>query len=270
MSELEDKLQHLAQLRASIEAYGAIPQAILQKIDYKFRLECNYHSNRIEGGTLTKSETRSVMVGNITVKDKPLKDIREMHGHDTVMVEILAIGNGTQRLSESRIKAIHNIIIVAEKLGEDHEIGVWKTVGNHNYNYKGERFDFVAPEAVAGSVHDLLNWVNAGLDRIQGNKKDKPDALLLCFEFHLRFLTIHPFTDGNGRTARLLTNLLLVSLGFPPFWVSESGEKDVYNRYLADVQSYGGSPDLLFGFMAELVARSLQIVLDALEGKEID
>lgn len=108
------------------------------------------------------------------------------------------------------------------------------------------------------------------MDKIHANKKDAPHPLLLTFEFHERFLTIHPFADGNGRTARLLHNLLLVSLGYPPVWVSDGAEKDAYNRYLGDIQSYGGSPDLLYTFMAGLVERSLQIMLDVLEGRDIE
>lgn len=69
---------------------------------YKFRLELNYHSNRIEGGTLTKLETRSIMIGLLTVDGKPLKDVREMKGHDDVIKAILKQGKAHLRLSENR------------------------------------------------------------------------------------------------------------------------------------------------------------------------
>lgn len=242
----------------------------MRKISYKFRLECNYHSNKIEGGTLTKPETRSVMVGNITVSGKPLKDIREMKGHDEVMQDMLQLGKGEKRISEKRIKDIHKQIIIPDSPDQEAEIGQWKQTGNHILNYRLEKFEFTSPEEVPESIHDLLNWLNAGLDKIHSQQKTAPNPLLLAFEFHTKYLTIHPFTDGNGRTARLLTNLVLISLGYPPFWVMEGGEKDTYNRYLADVQAYGGSPDLLYTFLAGLVERSLQITLDAIEGKEIE
>lgn len=270
MSTLTDKLSSIELLRQTIQTHGKMADDLLRKIEYKFRLECNYHSNKIEGGTLTKPETRSVMIGNITVAGKPLKDIREMKGHDEAMLDIFRLGKGEKRLSEKRMQDIHRQIIVAETPDEEQEIGRWKTTGNHIINYRGEKFQFTSPEDVPGAIHQLLNWLNANLDKIHSNAKDASHPLLLAFEFHLRYLTIHPFSDGNGRTARLLTNLVLVSLGYPPFWVAEGGEKDTYNRYLADVQAYGGSPDRLYEFLAGLVERSLKITLDAIEGKEIE
>ena len=270
MSNLAAKLQRIESLRNAIESKGKLSDEVLRKIEYKFRLECNYNSNKIEGGTLTKPETRSVMIGNITVEGKPLKDIREMKGHDVAMQDILHIGHGEKRISEKRIKDIHKQIIVPETPEEEKEIGEWKQIGNHIFNYRDEKFEFTTPEGVPTAIHDLLNWLNAVLDKIHSKQKDAPNPLLLAFEFHSKYLTIHPFTDGNGRTARILTNLVLVSLGYPPFWVTEGGEKDAYNRYLADVQAYGGSPDLLYEFLAGLVERSLHLTLDAIEGREVE
>lgn len=270
MSSLTDRLRSIEFLHRSIESHGKLPVEVLRKIEYKFRLECNYNSNKIEGGTLTKSETRSVMTGNITVEGKPLKDIREMQGHDEAMKDIFQIGKGEKRLSERRILHMHEMVIKAETPEQEQEIGKWKTVDNYIYNYRLERLDFTPHTEVKESIHRLLDWLNAGLDKIHNNTKDAPNPLLLACEFHLKYLTIHPFVDGNGRTARLLTNLILASLGYPPFWITEGGEKEVYNRYLGDIQTYGGSPDLLYEFLIGLVERSMQIVMDAIEGKDIE
>ena len=270
MSNLHDKLQQIENLHREIEQKGKLPDEVLRKIEYKFRLECNYHSNRIEGGTLTKPETRSVMVGNITVDGKPLKDIREMQGHDQVMLQILRIGEGELRLSPIRIREIHRNVIVEEDPEKQVQVGEWKKDNNHIINYKGEYFHFTPHEEVPEKIQDLLNWLNAGLDKIKSGRKGAPEPLLLAFEFHQRYLTIHPFLDGNGRTARLLTNLVLVSCGYPPFWVSEGGEKEAYNRYLADVQAYGGDPELLYNFLVGLVLRSLRITSDAINGIDIE
>ena len=84
---------------------------------------------------------------------------------------------------------------------------------------------------------------------------------MLAFDFHREFVSIHPFHDGNGRTARIFSNVILLRLGYPPVIVKVE-EKEAYNRYLAEIQSYGAQPDLFNEFMAGLLIRSQQSVID--------
>jgi Fic family protein len=265
----KDKLQQIEQLKGTIEKHGKLPDDVLNKINYKFRLEWNYTSNSMEGNSLTKPETRSVMIGNITVEDKPFKDVAEMQGHNEVITTIIKIGKGELNISEGRIKAIHKAIIYEEDVEKAKQIAVWKKVPNVLTNYKGEEFQFVPPDEVHDRMHQLINWLNAEKDKIQREDKSALHPAQLAFQFHLDYVTIHPFLDGNGRTARILTNLILISYGYPPIYIKKD-EKDVYYRYLADIQSYGGNPDLFYEFMADLVIRSQQIVLDAIGGKDIE
>lgn len=255
-------------LQEKIERHGELSSEVKRKIQYKFRLDWNYYSNSMEGNTLTMEETRSVMVGNLTVGGKPIKDVLEMKGHDDVVQEILKIGKGQLRLSESRIKEIHRGIMHEEDESKRLKIGAWKTEPNYILNYKGERFDFVAPSEVPERMHDLLNKTNAALDALSRNEKDAPHPLDVAFRFHLDYVLIHPFYDGNGRTARILTNLLLIALGYPPFWVKTT-ERSIYNQYIADIQGYGGNPDLFYAFTTDLIIRSQQFILDAIEGREL-
>ncbi len=267
MSTLPEIFASITSLRDQIAQHGKLPQELLRQIEYRFRLECNYTSNRLEGGTLSRQETRSVMVGNITVDKKPFRDIVEMQGHDKIMVEILRIGHGEVALSERRIKDIHRTIIFEEDPENQKLVGNWKTEPNHIINSRLERFDFLPPYEVPEAMHQLLNWLNAELEKVNRGAKNALEPALLAFEFHLRFLRIHPFHDGNGRTARLLSNLILVANGYPPFYINDE-EKAIYNRYLSDIQGYGGNPDLFYEFMAGLLQRSLQLTLDVIEGRE--
>lgn len=222
----------------------------------------------MEGNTLTMEETRSVMVGNVTIGGKPIKDVLEVKGHDEVISSILRIGKGELRLSEARIKEIHKGIMHEDDPELKKQIGIWKTHTNYIINYRGERFDFVAPIDVPEDMHDLLNRTNAAIDAINANKKDALHPLDVALNFHLEYVVIHPFFDGNGRTARILTNLLLISFGFAPFWIKEN-ERKSYNQYLADIQGYGGEPNLFYELVASAVLRSQQMVLNAIEGKDI-
>jgi Fic family protein len=231
-------------------------------------VECNYFSNRQEGGTLSKRETRTVMIGVITVENKPLKDIQEMKGHDDVMQEILRIGQNQSRISEKRIKDIHRSIIAEENPEKKTQVGNWKTGYNEIINSKGEKFGFLPPDEVPYAMHHLLNWLNAEWDKIERKSKTALHPALLAFEFHHRFLTIHPFYDGNGRTARLLSNLILTAHSYPPFYITDE-EKDTYNLYLSEIQGYGAVPDLFVEFMCKLLIRSLQVSLQVIEEAEI-
>lgn len=264
----QEKRQQVDELQQKISSYGELTTDVKKKINYKFRLDWNYYSNSMEGNTLTMEETRSVMVGNLTVGGKPIKDVLEIKGHDEVISDILRIGKREIRLSEKRIRDIHKAIMYEEDETKKQKIGKWKTEPNYLINYKGERFDFVAPADVPEGMHELLNKTNAAIDAIQQEKKDAAHPLDVALQFHLDYVLIHPFYDGNGRTARILTNLLLISFGYPPFWVN-TGERRIYNQYIGDIQGYGGNANLFFDFAAGLIIRSQQLVLDAIEGNDI-
>lgn len=263
-----DKRNQIDALQQKINAHGELSPEVKKKINYKFRLDWNYYSNSMEGNTLTMDETRSVMVGNLTVGGKPIKDVLEIKGHDEVISDMLKIGKGEMRLSEKRIKEIHKGIMYEEDKEKEKKIGVWKTDPNYVINYKGEKFEFAAPADVPEKMHDLLNKTNAAIDAIIAGKKDAPHPIDVALQFHLDYVLIHPFYDGNGRTARILTNLLLISFGYPPFWV-KTNERSIYNQYIGDIQGYGGNPDLFFESAADMILRSQQLVLDAIEGKDI-
>lgn len=256
-------------IKSQVAAFGELTTEQKKKINYKFRLEWNYNSNSMEGNTLTIEETRSVMVGNLTVNDKPLKDIFEMQGHDKVITEILKIGKGELRLSEKRIKEIHSGIMHEENPEFKNKIGQWKEQPNEIINSKGEKYLFVAPEEVPNRIHKLLDKTNASIDAIKANKKNAPHPIDVAMEFHLEYLDIHPFYDGNGRTARILTNLILISLGYNPFWINEK-DRTIYYNYISDIQGYGGSKELFFEYCAGLIERSEQLVLNAIQNIDIE
>lgn len=256
-------------IKSKVKDFGELTIDQKKKINYKFRLEWNFNSNSMEGNTLTIEETRSVMVGNLTVNDKPLKDILEMQGHDKVITEILRIGKGELRLSEKRICEIHKAIMHEEDEAKKDKIGKWKQEPNMIYNVKGERYDFVAPEEVPERIHKLLDKTNAAIDAILAGKKNAPHPIDVAMDFHLEYLDIHPFYDGNGRTARILTNLILISLGYNPFWINEKDRKIYYN-YISDIQGYGGDKEVFFDYCASLILRSEQIVFNAIQNIDID
>jgi fido (protein-threonine AMPylation protein) len=179
------------------------------------------------------------------------------------------MGKGELNISESRIKELHKAIMYEDSPGEKEKIGKWKMQPNHVYNYRDEKFEFADPYEVADKIHELVNWVNAEKEKIEAGKKNALHPVELAFDFHLRYLTIHPFYDGNGRTGRILTNVILISHGYPPIYIKDD-EKSSYYLYLADVQAYGADKYMLFELMSDYLIRSLNIVSDAIAGKEIE
>lgn len=264
---LNELIERIDKLQSEIDSHGKLGTELLKKIQYRFRLDWNYHSNAMEGGTLTLQETRSVMI-DISVKGKPFKDLAEMRGHDNVVTEIFKMGKGELRLSEKRIKDVHAAIIHEDDPELKKLVGRWKVSDNHVLNYRGEKFVFTSHSDVAEEMHSLIDWLNAQSDKLRSKSSEAMHPVLIAFEFHLRFVSIHPFYDGNGRTSRIFMNLILISFGYPPVVVKES-EKDEYNKYLADIQAYGGNPALLNEFLCEKLIRSEQLVLDAIAGKDI-
>lgn len=268
-NDLTECLSQIDRLQSQIDSAGEYSDEIKKRINYRFRLDWNFYSNSIEGNTLTKEETRSVMVGNITVGKKPFKDVAEMRGHDEVISEILKVGRGEKRLSERRIKDIHRAIMHEEDEAKRRLIGRWKEENNEVINYKGEKHEYIPPAEVAEKLHELLNEVNAFVDVYESGGTPTMHPAQIAIWFHLGFVNIHPFYDGNGRSARILMNLLLIAFGYPPVIVKDE-DKEAYNKYLADIQGYGGSPDLFYGFMLGLLKRSQILVLDAIAGKPLD
>lgn len=267
MSKLKNIIDQIRVNQAEIDAHGTFDEEVLKKINYKFRLDWNYYSNRMEGGTLTRAETRSVMVGNLSVHGKPIHDVMEMNGHDQAVLDILKIGKGKHRISEKRIKELHKAIMYEEDTDKKKSIGQWKKNPNELINYKKEKIVFTLPDEVPEKIHEALNRVNAKLDHFfQGKEVEHP--IVFISQFHIDYVSIHPFYDGNGRTARLLTNLLLISCGFPPIIIKDNDLKSYY-KLLADIQVYGGSPDLFTAFMGERLLESQEIIHKAIEGEPI-
>ena len=265
---LPELLARIDDLQARIVAAGPLSPEAKRKLDYRIRLDWNYHSNVMEGSSLTKQETRTIMLGSVTVEGKPIKDVLEMKGHDDVVVELLRLSSGELNLTEARIKHVHKLIVKEDDQAKKDWPGQWKKDPNYLLNYRGERIDFTPPEQVADAMHRLLDRTKASIERIERKEKDVPHPALLAFDFHREYVTIHPFHDGNGRTARIFSNLLLMRFGLPPV-IIKVDEKEAYGRILAEVQVYGAPSDVFNGFMADRLLRGLELVSDALDGRDL-
>lgn len=272
----------LAPLWAKICEKAAIYQSLLPfRQDYwqmywqKIRMEWNYHSNAMEGNTLTREETISLLLLDKTAANKPFRQHLEMRGHDKAILKIENAVENRVKISENFIKDLHKLVLVEPFFDQQAEIkpGEYKTVPNYvilNFDYERgeERFYFCPPEQVASQLNTLINWLNNSLNinglKHYNRKKYEASLLEIISFFHYRFIMIHPFGDGNGRMARLLTNMILMQQQFPPI-VIPTVEKSFYVAALQ--YSTADNVEKLALFFAEKMLKSLEIAIACGKGE---
>lgn len=264
-------LANALELIQALNALRPISESQEKRIWQKFRLDWNFHSNHLEGNSLTYGETKSLLLHNITAQGKPLKDHLEITGHNEALLEIQDAVKQQRPITEAFLRQLHTLILkeryqvdaqTAEGLATKKwvEVGQYKTQPNHVLTATGETFRFAEPFEVAAKMEKLVQEANSDCAT--------PEAgLLLAAKLHYQFVLIHPFDDGNGRMARILMNLVLMRCGFPPA-IIKTQEKEAYFSALR--QADGGQFEAFAEYIAERVADSLKIMIAGAKGEEID
>lgn len=239
----------------------------------ELRLELNYTSNNIEGGTLTKDEVVQLTKDspyNISFPNRPRKDIYEMITHDKVVTSMLSGEYKNERITETFMRNLHRELMYEPyDVKKRQSIGKWKKQPNEIINYRNEKIAFTPPEEVPAKMNELINW----LDKYLVGKRSKEDPELHPLEiaaaFHLRYVTIHPFYDGNGRTARLLTNIILDKYGLPPIVIGSEDKHD-YGVTLAHAQEYEQNAQPFYDLIGDLLIRSIIIITGKIKGENME
>ena len=268
--EISEILQRVDELKGEIDALRPISPEQEQRIMQKFRLDWTFHSNAIEGNSLTYGETRALLLYGVTAQGKPLKDALDIKGHHEALDYLVAFVQQKQALTEAHIREIHKII-----LSEPYEmeartpdgrsskrriaVGQYKTMPNHVETQTGKTHYYATPEETPARMGDLMAWYR--------RERDKLHPLILAGTFHYEFVAIHPFDDGNGRMARLLMNLILMQAGYPPVVVRIDGRPEYY---LALAQADAGELDNFITLIGNLLIHSLELFLRGAKGENID
>jgi Fic family protein len=232
-----------------INSFRPLPAAIVQKLRKQFELEMTYNSNAIEGNSLTLKETFLVVNEGLTIKGKPLKDHLEAKGHSEALEYLyeLTAKDKPAPLTERVIREFN--VIVMRNIDQE-----WAgRYRNSNVIIGGATH--TPPEAfeVPQLMQELISWVN--------NDGRNLHPVELAAVFHHRFVHIHPFFDGNGRTTRLAMNVVLLRAGFPLVVILKN-DRGRYYRLLGEADRGNLAP---FGrFIAQAVQRTLDIYLKVL------
>ena len=201
-------------LKKELESRRPLTQGELQRLREEFLIEYTYNSNAIEGNTLTLQETALVLEG-VTIDKKPLKDHLEAVGHRDAFLYVLELVRNKTPISEFVIKQIHTLVL----MDRPEDRGVYRRIPVRIMGAFHEPTDPVLiPEQMEKLVKDFA-----------ANKKIHPIEKAALF--HLLFEGIHPFVDGNGRTGRLILNLMLMQSGYPPVNVKYSDRKRYYEAF---------------------------------------
>lgn len=239
---LERKLKTLNDLRP-------LPVQAVKKLREQFELEMTYNSNAIEGNSLTLKETFLVLSEGITIKGKPLKDHLEAKNHSEALSYIFDLVDTEKQhtISENLLRSLHRLVTSET---EKDDAGKYRTSA---VMITGT--DHKPPEAfeVPRLMQELMTWVS------------KEKSAMYPVEFsallHHAIVHIHPFFDGNGRTARLMMNVFLLQSGYPLVIILKNDRKKYYRVLaLADKKNY----EPLVKFIAQAVERSLDIYLRVL------
>jgi Fic family protein len=259
-------------LKRELDALRPLAPEQEAKIWQKFRFDWNYHSNNIEGNSLTFGETKSLLLHNITAQGKPLKDHIEITGHNEAIHALISFTKSNEPLSEGFIRALHQLILRERRevaaITPDGlptkkwiEVEQYKTSANHVQTATGETFRFAEPMDVPPKMHELVMFINDGADSTDAEK------IITAAKVHYDFVLIHPFDDGNGRMARILMNLIFIKHGFPPA-IIKTENKDHY--YAALRQADGDQLDRFVEYIAGCVCASLSIMLAGARGDSIE
>ena len=238
IDELKSKLEHFRQFDSF-------------KITQALELEYTFESNRIEGNTLTLRETDLVINEGLTVSGKSMREHLEAINHKEAIDYIKYLMDKNTVLNEREVLAIHNLIlrgIIPEDAGKYRKVQVL---------IKGSSHIPPQPYLVAKEMEDYFIWYT--------ENKSKMHPIVLAAEMHERLVTIHPFIDGNGRTSRLVMNLILLQHGY--VIANIKGDYDSrmsYYQTLETAQTSANKEDFLI-FIAQIEKESLERYLSIIQ-----
>jgi len=196
----ENHISACDKLQSEIETYRPLNDHTLSQLRQFYRVGLTYASNALEGNTLTESETKVVLEDGLTIGGKPMKDHLEAIGHAKAYDRIYDLLENPG-IQEADLLALHRLVMEGMDAGEPGQYRSKPVI------ITGTSYIPPGPGLVSKQMADFLeeklpSWL----------KNEHPiQAAGLA---HLEFVTIHPFMDGNGRTARLLMNLLLLQAGY--------------------------------------------------------
>ncbi|MBI2130444.1 Fic family protein, partial [Candidatus Woesearchaeota archaeon] len=194
------------------EDFSKYPLSAREQYIESFMIRFTYNTNRIEGSTLSLKETADLLQQRITPGNKPVEDVKEAEAHKKVFYEMM---NYKKDLSISAVLYWHKLLL------QDTKPDIAGTIRNHQVAIARSKAELPFPAELDALLHEFFIWYN--------KNKSKLNPVVLAGLVHLKFVTIHPFTDGNGRISRLMMNFVLHKHAYPMLNIEYTNRNSYYN-----------------------------------------
>lgn len=239
LARIENKKAQLDQLRPlSLMAVARLRDQIL--------VEWIYNSNAIEGNTITLQETRLILETGLTIGGKSLREHFEVINHRDAIDYVEELVAKSEQVTPFHVRQIHKLVLLRI---DDENAG----------RYRETQVRIAGAALIPPESWLVPNLMTEWGDWLASEEKQSHPVELAALAHH-RLVAIHPFIDGNGRTARLVMNLILLRAGYPPTVIQRINRRQYY-RVLDQADS--GKPAALVNFVGRAVERSLNLYLEA-------
>lgn len=244
---LDQRLEkRITEKKRLLDSLRPLSPSILQKLREQVLVEWTYNSNAIEGNTLTLEETKLVLEEGVTIGGKSIREHFEAINHKEAIEFIETMVDKGEAVTAHVIRQLHALIL---KGIDDEQAGKYRTT---QVRIGGTKYVPPDPSQVLALMGDFDHWLQGGLKKLS--------PIEYAALAHFKLVNIHPFVDGNGRTARLLMNLILMREGFPPSVILKADRKIYYS---ALQKADGGEVVPFVNFVGRSVDRALSLWLSA-------
>ncbi len=245
---MEVLLSQIDDLKQSLDSFRPLEGVHVEKLEKYFEEIYTYDSTTIEGNTLTLQETSLVLSKGITIGGKTLKEHFEIKNHADAIDYIKAVASNDEPFNKRVLLNIHHLIL---KEIDNANAGCYRNVEVSISGSKHRPPTFLQVDSLMDALFEFYE-----------TNKGTMNPVLLASEMHERLVTIHPFVDGNGRTSRLLMNLILLQHGYPITNISsENALREEYYKALESVQT-GADTEIFNRFIAKNVKNALMQFLE--------
>jgi cell filamentation protein, protein adenylyltransferase len=246
---IEGKLyQRILKKKKELDRLRPFPKGALNKLREHMIIEWTYNSDAIEGNSLTLKETKLVLEDGLTISGKSLREHLETINHKEAIEFVEDLVQKNTKINAHAIRQIHSLIL--SKIDDD-EAGKYR---NLKVYISGSKYVFPEAIEVPALMSDFDKWLKG--------KNRKQNIIEYAAEAHFKLVDIHPFVDGNGRTARLLMNLIFMKYGFPPAVVLKIDRKRYYNCL---EKAHRGNLSDFYNFIGRSLERSLTMWLELMK-----